>query len=509
LNIKSITNAVFTVSIIFFIVSASTSVCQDRPNIVFILADDLGYSDIGAYGSEIATPNLDRLADNGMRFTRMHNTGKCFPSRAVLLTGLYAQQVEMHESPGDFRNPIMFGQVLKDAGYRTLYVGKHHGTDSPYEWGFDHYRGLRDGAANYFNPGRQRLSDPGPPAQKEEYYPRTFVFDDSLVAPFTPPDDYYGTNTWTDWALELLTRYEEEEDPFLLYLSYQAPHDPLQAPEEDIEKYAGVYEQGYQAIAHARYQRQLESGLLDERYPRSEPGYRNWESLSDSAKTDQARRMQVYAAMIDNMDQNIGRLIQKLKEMGKWEHTLFMFASDNGASAEVVEIGEGPIGSITRWASLKEDWANVANTPFRLYKNYSHQGGIATPFIVHWPAGIFASGRVDHTLIHFIDIMPTFVELTGADYPDRYKGDPVPPMEGVSLVPLFRKQTIQREKPFYYDWAKGSAVQTDRWKLVRWEQEWELYDMENDRTETTNLSGEHPDIAEDLKNKWEEWNRLF
>ena len=485
------------------------------PNVIIVLADDMGYSDIGAYGSEIKTPRLDKLAQNGIRFTMMHNTAKCFPSRAVLLTGIYAQQSTMHEQPGDFHNSVMFGEVLKRAGYRTLYVGKHHGTDNPYRWGFDHYRGLRDGAANYFNPGEQRPTDPGPPAQKEWAYPRKFLIDDSLAAPYTPPEHYYSTDTWTDWSIELLQRYKDEEKPFLLYLSYQAPHDPLQAPEESIKKYEGVYQEGYEAIAKARYQRQLAMGLLDERYPQSAPDHRKWESLSDSAKTDQIRRMQVYAAMIDRMDQNIGRLIDNVKAMGEWENTLFLFASDNGASAEVVEIGSGPIGSVTRWASLKGDWANVANTPFRKFKNYSYEGGTATPFIVHWPAQISVpkGGRINHNITHFIDLMPTLLDVANAasKYPREYKGEKVPPMQGVSLLPLFRDSqdsvTITRDEPLFYDWAEGSAIQTDRWKLVRWgsDTQWELYNMQNDRTETINRASEKPEIVNTLKTTWQEW----
>src|SRR5699024_1891649 len=235
---------------------------------------------------------------------------------------------------------VMFGQVLKNAGYRTLFVGKHHGTDNPYDWGFDHYWGLRDGAANYFNPGKQRPGDLGTPAQKKWAYPRSFVFDDSLAEPFTPLMEYYSTDTWTDWAIQLLEEYKNEDKPFALYLAYQAPHDPLQAPEKTIKKYAGVYDKGFEAIAQARYEKQRKMDVLDDRYPRSEPVHREWEQLSDSAKADQARRMQVYAAMIDRMDQNIGRLIEKVKNMDKWKNTLFMFASDNGASAEVVEIGD-------------------------------------------------------------------------------------------------------------------------------------------------------------------------
>lgn len=485
----------------------NSSMTGEPPNIIFILTDDLGYSDIGAYGAEIATPNLDQLADNGIRFTGMHNTSKCFPSRAVLLTGLYAQQANMHESPKDFQNSIMFGEVLSRAGYRTLFVGKHHGTDNPYEWGFDHYWGMRDGATSYFNPGLQRSGEPKP-AQKR-YGQRVFAFDDSLVQPYTPPADYYATDAWTDWALELMNRYEDEQNPFLLYLSYQAPHDPLQASDEDIAKYEGVYEAGYEAIAEARYERQIRSGLLDERFPRSEPIYPDWESLSDSVRTDQVRRMQVYAAMIDNLDQNIGRIIDYLEQRGELDNTMLMFASDNGASAEVVEIGEGSIGSMTRWASLKEDWANVANTPFRFFKNDSYEGGTATPFIVHWPDQI-EGGRVDHSLLHFIDIMPTMVEVSGAEYPASYRGESIPPMEGVSLLSLFEGRSIERMEPLFYNWRDGSAIQTEQWKLVRsgrWSDDgaWQLYDMQSDRTETTNRASDEPAVVDQLRIQWQEW----
>lgn len=500
------TNLLFLLAgALFFSFSCSTSEEIEKPNIVIILADDMGYSDIGAYGSEINTPNLDRLADQGIRFTQMHNTSKCFPSRASLLTGLYAHQAGMNESPEGFEHSVLFGEVLKNVGYRTLFVGKHHSTDNPVEWGFEHYWGLRDGAANYFNPGEQRPGDPGPPAQKEYFYPRTFVFDDSLAEPYTPPQDYYATDTWTDWALELLQRYEDEKNPFLLYLAYQAPHDPLQAPEEDIQRYEGVYEAGFEKIAEARYNRQLQMGLLDERYPRSEPVYPDWENLDDSTRADQVRRMQVYAAMIDRLDQNIGRVITYLEEQGELNNTLVMFASDNGASAEVVEIGSGSIGSMTRWASLKEDWANVANTPFRLFKNYSHEGGTATPFLVHWPERIKNGGKVDHSLLHFIDVMPTLIEVSGANYPETYKGQPVKPLQGISFMPLFNGASLMRSSPLFYEYGNGSAIQTREWKLVHWEDEWELYDRTSDRTETTNLISEYPDTAEALKKRWEEW----
>ena len=479
---------------------------DERPNVLIILADDLGYSDTSPYGSEIETPHLQELAEGGMRFTQMTNTSKCFPSRAELLTGVYAQQADMHDDPGRFHNSVMLGEVLKRAGYRTLFVGKHHGTDNPYRWGFDHYWGLRDGAANYFNPGERRPSDPGPPAQKDWAYPRTFVFDDSVAAPFTPDTSYYGTDTWTDWSLELLRRYEGESKPFFLYLSYQAPHDPLQAPESVIEEYEGRYDEGYAAIRKARYERQIESGLIDpERYPLSEATHRDWEDLSPAEREDQARRMEVYAAMIDRMDRNIGRIIDYLKARGEFENTLIFFASDNGASAEVVQIGDGPIGSVHRWASLEEDWANVGNTPFRYYKNYTYQGGVATPFIAHWPDQI-EPGSQTPVMARFTDIMPTLVDLTGADYPDTYKGEEVVEMQGRSLVPVLRGASIDRTGPIYWKWADSRAIWANGWKLVdHGEMGWRLFDLSGDRTETENLRAEHPDRVDSLRSAWENW----
>lgn len=493
--------------LIFLLDHTFGQIKSPQPNIVLILADDMGYSDLGAYGSEIKTPNLDRLAREGIRFTQMHNTSKCFPSRAVLLTGLYAEQVGMNHKPEHFTNGVFLGEILRRAGYRTLMVGKHHGTDNPYEWGFDHYRGLRDGAANYFNPGFQRVGE-ALPAQKR-YGKRVFAFDDNVITGYTPPSDYYGTKSWTDWALDLLSLYEGEDKPFFLYLSYQAPHDPLQAPEEEIQKYKGRYDRGYEVIALERYRRQREMGLLDARYPRSETTFEPWEKLSDSVRQDEARRMEVYAAMIDILDQNVGRVIDYLKETGHWDNTLFMFLSDNGASAEVVELGDGLVGAIDRWSSLKSNWANVANTPFRFFKNYSYEGGIITPFIAHWPSGIADAGRIDHTLLHFVDFMPTLIELAGGIYPDKYRDKALPDLPGKSMLPLFRKNEIHRLEPLYFDWANGGALRTNQWKIVRQGDDWELYDMEIDRTETTNLAGSMPEKLHELEQKWQEWNSRF
>jgi arylsulfatase len=250
-------------------------------------------------------------------------------------------------------------------------------------------------------------------------------------------------------------------------------------------------------------------GLLDARYPRSETTFEPWEKLSDSVRQDEARRMEVYAAMIDILDQNVGRVIDYLKETGHWDNTLFMFLSDNGASAEVVELGDGLVGAIDRWSSLKSNWANVANTPFRFFKNYSYEGGIITPFIAHWPSGIADAGRIDHTLLHFVDFMPTLIELAGGIYPDKYRDKALPDLPGKSMLPLFRKNEIHRLEPLYFDWANGGALRTNQWKIVRQGDDWELYDMEIDRTETTNLAGSMPEKLHELEQKWQEWNSRF
>ncbi|MCW8924768.1 MAG: sulfatase-like hydrolase/transferase, partial [Xanthomonadales bacterium] len=335
--------------------STTPAVAESKPNILLVMVDDMGFSDIGPYGSEVATPNLDRLADEGMRFNNFHNTSKCFPTRATLMTGQYAQRVGMSTSPTSvFKNYVTLGDVMRTAGYKTLMVGKHHALDNPYDMGFDHYWGMRDGAANHFNPGYQREGEAFP-AQKRQNQ-RTFCFDAKCVKPFTPDSkDYYTTDTFTDWAIELLGRHEAQADeqPFFLYLAYTAPHDPIQAWPEDIAKYEGKYDEGYEAIAQARYERQLELGIIDaETHPRSEPMHREWDGLTLEQKADEARVMAVYSAMIDSIDQNLGRLLAYLEESGELDDTLVMFLSDNGASAEVVAIGDGEIGAIDRWASI-------------------------------------------------------------------------------------------------------------------------------------------------------------
>lgn len=481
----------------------------ERPNVVLVLADDLGFSDLGCYGGEIATPNLDRLAAGGLRFTQAYNTSKCFPSRACLLTGAYAQDVGMDRSPGVLRNAVTLAEVLRSAGYRTLMAGKHHGTENPHDRGFDRVFGLRDGACNHFNPGERREGEPAP-AQKRPN--RAWCIDGRTVAPYSPPPGFYTTDAFTDAALAFLEEGRGEERPFFLYLAYTAPHDPLQAWPRDIERYAGAYEAGYGAIRAARWRRQRELGLFGEGVALSSSEHRDWSALDEAERADQARRMQVYAAMIDRLDQNVGRLVALLEELGALENTLFVFASDNGASAEVVRIGEGEIGSMTRWASLGRDWANVSNTPLRRYKNHSYEGGICTPLLVHWPAGTAGTaatggGGVVRAPVHFVDLMPTLIELAGASYPETHRGAPVVPLRGVSLAPLLGGGELARDRPLFWRWGRGRAVRDGRWKLVRHgDAPWELYDLESDRTETRDLAAQHLARVTSLAAAWEAWS---
>lgn len=465
------------------------------PNIVLVLADDLGWSDLGCYGGEIETPNLDRLARQGVRFTQMHNTAKCFPSRACLLTGRYAQHCGMDKSPGYIKEAKTLGEVLRSKGYLCLMTGKHHGKDNPFDRGFDHYYGLRDGAANYFNPGHQRENEEEP-AQKRRAR-RTFCFDGKVLTPYTPKEkDFYSTDYFTNWALGFLDRYAKKEQPYFLYVAYQAPHDPLQAWDKDIARYKGAYLKGYDRIAKARYKKQQKMGLIDQSFPLSPPDRRNWESLSSEEKEDQDQRMAVYGAMVHCMDRNIGRLLKKIQERGEEENTLVIFASDNGCSAETVKKGFGRIGTMTRWASLGPDWANVCNTPFRYFKNYSHQGGVCTPMIAYWPKKIKPGGRITHFPGHFIDIMATLMEITGAVYPA---------CEGESLLPILKGENLSRKKPLFWQWSRGKAVRKDGWKLVSWRDKWELYDMGADKTETSDLSKTRPKKTKELKQLFERW----
>lgn len=513
---------IFLISLITFMLSAgcrafaqnATKTENDkvfsRPNIILICADDLGYSDLGCYGSEIRTPVLDELAEIGVRVTGFHNSGKSFPSRSCLLTGLYAQQNGyFKDARGPLENCVTLGEYLKTAGYITLWSGKHHGVENPRRRGFDHYFGLRDGACNYFNPGCQRDGE-GVPAQKVKN--RFWCVEETTYAPFTPIEkDFYTTDRFTDYALKWLEDYADCSDPFFLYLAYNAPHDPLMAWPEDIARYKGMYDAGYEAVRNNRYLKQKGMGIVSEKHILSEPTFRPWDSLCEEERRTEARKMEVYAAMIDRMDMNIGRVVTWLKDNGKFDDTLIIFVSDNGASNETVILPDsyGEIGTMTNWTSLGVDWANVSDAPFRYFKNYSYEGGISTPMIICWPSGLKDPGRISEFTGHFIDFMPTFVELAGAPYPEIYNGHNVLPCEGESFIPVIRNECYERTRPVFWEWKDGQAARDGKWKLVRdgKNNPWELYDMENDPSETRNMASDNPEIVNMLEKMFWEWRQ--
>lgn len=502
------------ISVAFFMLTLLLISCsqQELPNIILISADDLGWSDLGCYGSEVQTPHIDRLAEKGIRFTQFHNTSKCFPSRACLLTGVYAQQNGYDQTfRQPLRNAVTLGEVLREAGYLTLWSGKHHGLENPVHRGFDHYYGLKDGACNYFNPGEQRSGEGAParkgaPGEKRE---RAWCIDSVMYEPYTPEaKDFYTTDYFTNYALDWLEEYKNDERPLFLYLAYTAPHDPLMAWPEDIQKYEGMYDEGYEVIRKRRHAKQVEMGLIDSTYRLSDADYPDWHSLSDSIKSEEIRKMEVYAAMIDRLDQNIGRLVTKLVETGRVDNILIMFVSDNGASAEMVHIDDdyGEIGTMTKWSSLGGNWANVSNTPFRYYKNYSYEGGINTPLIACWPCKV-NPGSISRFPGHFIDIMATLVDLTGAKYPSEYNGVKITPMQGESLLPAFSGKKSERTRPIFWEWRDGQAVRDGEWKLVKHglENDWDLYNVSKDPTETENLAPEDPGRVKEMDLLFRQW----
>lgn len=488
------------------ILTSCTNPKNENPNILLILVDDMGFSDIGCYGGEVQTPNLDRLAENGIRFTQMHNTSKCFPSRAILQTGIYAQQNGYHKSNKHaLKNCVTLGEVLQTAGYRTLWSGKHHGIETPVDRGYDRYYGLREGASNHFNPGVQRDGEPKPAQKRPD---RPFFVDHEKFQPYTPPKDFYTTDYFTKYALDWLDEYKGEDKPFFLHMAYTAPHDPLMAWPEDIVKYRGKYLKGYNDIRAKRYAKQTEIGLINQRFMLSEETYDPWGSLSDSMKIVEDLKMAVYSAMVDRMDQKVGEILDKIESMGELNNTLVLFMSDNGSSSEVVRIpGDGNIGTIGQWTSLGKNWANVSNTPYRYYKNYSFEGGICTPMIAYWPKGFEAKNAISHFSGHFIDIMATLVDITGAEYPTEHNGHKVVPMQGVSLFPILKGEVITREKPLFWQWQRGKAVREGQWKIVvnGLDSAWELYNVDEDPTETNNLATIHPEIVKRMDGLYSSW----
>lgn len=527
------------------------------PNVILIMADDMGWSDLGCFGGEIETPNLDALANGGLRFTQFYNTGRCCPTRASLLTGLYPHQAgigHMMEDRGTdayrgelSNRAVTFAEALKSVGYRNYMVGKWHVTrvvnpnamSEKYNWplqrGFDRMYGTIHGAGSFFDPN-------------------SLVRDNELISPAADPqykpDLFYYTDAINDHAVRFIREHVDQDDgkPFFMYVAHTAPHWPMHAKDADIEKYRGKFDGGYDSIRAARVERMRALGLIDPTWQVAPQDGGNWADVKN--REFETRCMEVYAAMIDCQDQGIGRIVDELKSTGQHENTLILFLQDNGGCAEPMGRGVQSTASATRadspsLATLADDflqpnmipkqtrdgypmrqgygvlpgaadtyigygraWANVSNTPFREYKHWVHEGGISTPLIAHWPAGI-GEKRTGEFVVqptHLIDLMPTVLELAGAEYPREYRGHAIKPLEGISLMPMFAGHEVKRQSPLFWEHEGNRAVRDGKWKLVsKHRREWELYDMDADRTEMQDLLNQHPQRVAELVQQWQAW----
>ena len=523
---------------------------SDRPNVLLILNDDMGYSDIGCYGGDVDTPNLDRLAGEGLRFTQFYNTARCCPTRASLLTGLHPHQAGIGLMAGTGgpegyegtlnRRCVTVAEVLKGSGYRTYMSGKWHVVNEvdepndawPNQRGFDRFYGTITGAGSYFHPNtltRDNVNVDQEAAGDQGFY-YTDAISDNAVAYI---DDHYR---------------EQADAPFFLYVAYTAPHWPLHAKAADLAKYRGRFDAGWDALREQRLERLVDLGIIDPAWKLSprDPGELPWEDVDHKAW--QARRMETYAAQIDCMDQGIGRILRSLEENGQLDNTLVIFLADNGGCAE--EVGAewaswifGNIGRATTrdgrevrcgnrpdimpgpedtYTSYGVPWANLSNAPFRYYKHWTHEGGIATPFIARWPGGGVPGGELRRQPAQLTDIMATLVETSGAEYPATFNGQEIPPCEGVSLGPVFRDASYVHKRRLFFEHEGNAAVRDGRWKLVRNFSGrgsarpgfdppdtpcggWELYDMETDRTELHDLVAKYPDRVAAMAAAYETW----
>jgi len=481
-----------------------------KPNVVVILVDDMGFSDIGCYGSEIPTPNLDKLAAEGIRFTQFYNGARCCPTRAALLTGLYAHQtgvghmVEDNGSPG-YRGRlndqcVTMAEVLQPAGYFTIMCGKWHVGQNfgvaPWTRGYE--RTLNAAAGGFYFPDS----------------PRTEIFlngENVGRRGGKLPEQWYATDLWTDFSIRFIDEAIAAKKPFYLHLCHNAPHFPLQAPLEDIAKFRGKYQIGWDKLREQRHAKQLQLGIVDKAWPLSpRPNtVKAWDSLGADEQDRFDHIMAIYAACVNHMDASVGRLVAALKQRGVLDNTLILFLSDNGGNAESGPNGKlngDPPGSPKSDVYCGESWALLENTPFRRYKHFDHEGGIATPLIAHWPAGIAAKGELRQQVGHIIDIMPTFAEVAGATYPKEFKGQAIQPLEGISLVPAFANKPLTRDALFW-EHEGNAAVRAGDWKLVRLGKNgpWELYNLKTDRTELHDLAATEPARAKELSAKWDAW----
>ena len=515
-------------SFIAFTLLAATATAVERPNIVIVLADDMGYSDIGSYGGEVRTPRLDALAADGLRFTQFYNTGRCCPTRASLLTGLYQHQagvgkmVGRGEGPGYLgrlsENCVTLAEVMRGAGYATAMAGKWHVTHFDYieqaashrgSWplqrGFDRFTGSLAGGGNYYRPKGWMVQND-----------------------FTKPGEGFY---YTDAVSEAAVGYIQDtpaEKPLFMYVAYTAPHWPLHAHEKDIAKYKGVYDKGWDAIRADRLERMKKLGLVPEDTPLSprDPRVPQWSN--DLERRDlHVRRMETYAAQIECMDRGIGHIVDQLKKSGRFDNTLLLFLADNGGCDEVFS-GEwytryfSPGTDTTDWGNESDSmpggpetfqsygvgWANASNTPFRKYKKNNHEGGIATPLIAHWPRGIDVAlrGKLDRQPGHLVDLMATCVDIAGAIYPAELNEHAITPMQGVPLTPAFKGSKLAREQPLFFEHYGHRAIRDGQWKLVKLDGKlWELYDMHADRVELNNRAKDQPERTKQMTEAWLNW----
>jgi arylsulfatase A-like enzyme len=501
---------------------------------IIIMADDLGYSDPGCYGGEIETPNLDLLAQGGIRFTGMYNCARCCPTRASLMTGKYQHQVGMalngrNLDPG---SPTI-AELLKDAGYHTGMAGKWHlsltrevqskeeqlkwlahqadyGPFAPLETypcnrGFEEHWGVIWGVVDYFDPF-------------------SLVHNEEPIRDV--PKDFYMTDFITDKSLELIEQFSRDDRPFFLYVAHTAPHWPLHALPEEIKKYRGSYTGGWEELRRERYNRMLEMGMIDENhYPLSENSSgKSWEDCTQKEK--EANHMTAHAAMVDRMDQGIGKIIRKLKELGEYENTILFFLTDNGASYErgylpgfdrpgftregkEIEYDPQEPGSELTWGYIGDAWASAANTPWRYWKKESYEGGIHTPFIVHWAGGLKGKqNTINPGFCHVMDLLPTCLELARTGYPDNFRDSGILPPAGKSLIPLINREISSTHDTMFWEHEGGRAVRIGNWKMAALKgEEWELFDLLADRTETNNLATGHPEKVKEMNALWEAWAR--
>jgi len=497
------------------------------PNIVLILADDMGYSDAGCYGSEIATPNLDRLAADGLRFTQFYNTARCWPTRASVLTGYYAQQVRRDTVPGIKSGnqgtrpewaPLL-PEMLNPLGYRSYHSGKWHVDGAPLKTGFDRSYSLID--------------------HNNHFTPRTHTEDDKPLPAATPTSGYYSTSAIAEHAIKCLKDHAETHTskPFFSFIAFTAPHFPVQAPAEDVARYRKKYLEGWDSLRDARWQRMQQQKIGGSTLPPIEreqgPPYpfpeaikklgpnelilpTAWKELSIEQREFQAGKMAVHAAMVDRMDREIGRVMEQIKVMKATDDTLVVFLSDNGASAEIMVRGDGhdqhaECGTGATFLSIGPGWASLCNTPFRRHKSWVHEGGVSTSFIAHWPNGFNARGELRHTPAHVIDLVPTFLEIAGSKPSATWKNQPVPAAPGKSLLPAFAKDvTVERESLWWLH-ESNRALREGNWKIVAAGKDspWELYDLTSDRSETRNLAGSRPEKALKMAESWQrQWQAI-